>query len=46
MCLELREAEMLPKLRKLDGSAKSSVAALTGISREEIDRLGSIHVED
>lgn len=37
---------MLAKLRKLDGSAKSSVALLAGISPEEIDRLGGINEED
>lgn len=44
--LETRRAEiresMLAKLRKLDGSDKSSVAQLTGISPEDIDRLGGI----
>ncbi len=48
--LELRKAEMreamLAKLRKLDGSVKSSVALLTGISHEDIDRLGGINEED
>jgi hypothetical protein len=38
---ELREA-MLAKLRRLDGSVKSSVSLLTGISPEDIDRLGGI----
>jgi hypothetical protein len=36
---ELREA-MLAKLSRLDGSLKSSVSLLTGISPEDIDRLG------
>jgi hypothetical protein len=44
--LELRRAEMrevmLAKLRKLDGSMRSSLAALTGVSPEEIDRLGGV----
>jgi hypothetical protein len=44
--LELRKAEvreaMLAKLRKLDGSVTSSVALLTGLSSEDIDRLGGI----
>ncbi|MGD0557191.1 MAG: hypothetical protein ABSA93_19700 [Streptosporangiaceae bacterium] len=44
--LELRRAElreaMQSKLRKLDGSAKSSLSALTGISPEDIDRLGGV----
>jgi hypothetical protein len=48
--LELRRAEMreamLAKLRKLDGSVKSSVALLTGMSPEDIDRLGGINEED
>ena len=48
--LELRRAEMreamLAKLRKLDGSVKSSVALLTGISPEDIDRVGGINEED
>jgi hypothetical protein len=38
---ELREA-MLAKLSRLDGSLKSSVSLLTGISPEDIDRLGGI----
>jgi len=38
---ELREA-MLARLRRLDGSTKSSVSLLTGISPEDIDRLGGI----
>lgn len=38
---ELREA-MLAELRKLDGSVKSSVSLLTGLSPEDIDRLGGI----
>ena len=48
--LELRKAEMreamLAKLRKLDGSVTSSVALLTGISPEDIDRLGGINEEE
>lgn len=44
--LELRRAElreaMVAKLRKLDGSVKSSVSLLTGIAPEDIDRLGGI----
>jgi len=38
---ELREA-MLAKLRRLDGSVRSSVSLLTGISPEDIDRLGGV----
>jgi hypothetical protein len=38
---ELREA-VLAKLRGLDGSVKSSVSLLAGISPEDIDRLGGI----
>jgi hypothetical protein len=48
--LELRKAEMreamLAKLRKLDGSVASSVSLLTGISPEDIDRLGGINEEE
>jgi hypothetical protein len=48
--LELRKAEMreamLAKLRKLDGSIASSASLLTGISPEDIDRLGGINEED
>ncbi len=48
--LELRKAEMreamLAKLRKLDGSVTSSVALLTGISPQDIDRLGGINEEE
>jgi hypothetical protein len=48
--LELRKAEvreaMLAKLRKLDGSVTSSVAQLTGLSPEDIDRLGGITEEE
>lgn len=39
--MEMRAA-MQAKLGKLDGSVKSSVALLTGISPEDIDRLGGI----
>ena len=38
---EMRQA-MLDKLRKLDGSATSSVALLTDIPAEDIERLGGI----
>ena len=48
--LELRKAEMreamLAKLRKMDGSVASSVSLLTGISPEDIDRLGGINEEE
>jgi hypothetical protein len=47
--LNLRRAEMRAamqaRLSKLDGSVKSSVSLLTGISPEDIDRLGGI-IED
>ncbi|WP_202125842.1 hypothetical protein [Actinomadura physcomitrii] len=38
---EMRQA-MLDKLRKLDGSAASSVSLLTDIPAEDIERLGGI----
>lgn len=38
---EIRQA-MLEKLRRLDGSATSSVSLLTGVPAEEIERLGGI----
>jgi hypothetical protein len=44
--LESRRAEMrqamLAKLRRLDGSVSSSVSLLTGISQEDIERLGGV----
>jgi hypothetical protein len=39
---EMRQA-MLDKLRRLDGSAASSVSLLTDIPAEDIERLGGIN---
>lgn len=38
---EMRQV-MLEKLRRLDGTATSSVSLLTGIPAEDIERLGGI----
>jgi hypothetical protein len=38
---EMRQS-MLDKLRRLDGSTASSVALLTDITAEDIERLGGI----
>ncbi|MEU6143507.1 hypothetical protein ABZ848_24540 [Streptomyces sp. NPDC047081] len=48
--LEIRREEvranMLEKMRKLDGSVESSVSLLTGLSPERIKELGGVGEDD
>lgn len=48
--LEIRREEirqnMLATMAKLDGSARSEVALLTGLSPERVDELGGVREDD